>query len=187
MLFTTGYTANAIVHQGVLDPGVNFIGKPFSIAALAARDQEHGLQATPKTAKIGYSVADERNRVPACVAAARAVTVGASSRAGAPEVAGWAHKGGPCAQACGTAMRTLPDLPPAEPASPSPPAAAPAAPAASRRIHAQTASVSWLRRLLTVSGTILILFIALGDPDLLTSPTPTMPMSAPTWSRWRRK
>ena len=43
VLFTTGYTANAIVHQGVLDPGVNFIGKPFSIAALAAKIEGMGF------------------------------------------------------------------------------------------------------------------------------------------------
>lgn len=43
VLFTTGYTANAIVHQGVLDPGVNFIGKPFSIAALAAKIKSMGF------------------------------------------------------------------------------------------------------------------------------------------------
>jgi PAS domain S-box-containing protein len=30
VLFTTGYTRNAIVHHGRLDPGVEMIGKPFS-------------------------------------------------------------------------------------------------------------------------------------------------------------
>ena len=30
ILFTTGYTRNAIVHHGRLDPGVEMIGKPFS-------------------------------------------------------------------------------------------------------------------------------------------------------------
>jgi CheY-like chemotaxis protein len=43
VLYTTGYTANAIVHQGVLDAGVNFIGKPFSIAALAEKIKSLGL------------------------------------------------------------------------------------------------------------------------------------------------
>ena len=43
VLFTTGYTANAIVHHGVLDPGVNFIGKPFSIAALGAKIKSMGF------------------------------------------------------------------------------------------------------------------------------------------------
>ena len=43
VLFTTGYTANAIVHHGVLDPGVNFIGKPFSIAALGAKIKSIGF------------------------------------------------------------------------------------------------------------------------------------------------
>ncbi|MBL6653925.1 MAG: response regulator [Reyranella sp.] len=43
VLFTTGYTANAIVHQGVLDPGVNFIGKPFSIDALAEKIKSMGF------------------------------------------------------------------------------------------------------------------------------------------------
>ncbi len=44
VLFTTGYTANAIVHHGMLDPGVNFIGKPFSIAALGAKIKGMGFQ-----------------------------------------------------------------------------------------------------------------------------------------------
>jgi signal transduction histidine kinase/CheY-like chemotaxis protein len=43
VLFTTGYTANAIVHHGMLDPGVNFIGKPFSISALGAKIKSMGF------------------------------------------------------------------------------------------------------------------------------------------------
>ena len=30
VLFTTGYTRNAIVHHGRLDAGVEMVGKPFS-------------------------------------------------------------------------------------------------------------------------------------------------------------
>ena len=37
VLFTTGYTRNAVVHNGVVDPGVELIGKPFSIEQLAAK------------------------------------------------------------------------------------------------------------------------------------------------------
>jgi CheY-like chemotaxis protein len=37
VLFTTGYTRNAIVHHGRLDPGVQMIGKPFSYDELALR------------------------------------------------------------------------------------------------------------------------------------------------------
>lgn len=39
VLYTTGYTQNAIIHQGRLDPGVELIGKPFSYAALIAKIQ----------------------------------------------------------------------------------------------------------------------------------------------------
>jgi DNA-binding NtrC family response regulator len=37
VLFTTGYTRNAIVHNGMLDPGVQLIGKPFSLDQLARK------------------------------------------------------------------------------------------------------------------------------------------------------
>jgi len=37
ILFTTGYTRNAVVHNGVLDPGVEMIGKPFTLDGLAAK------------------------------------------------------------------------------------------------------------------------------------------------------
>jgi CheY-like chemotaxis protein len=37
VLFTTGYTPNAVVHGGVLDQGVHFIGKPFTLNQLAAK------------------------------------------------------------------------------------------------------------------------------------------------------
>ncbi len=37
LLFTTGYTRNAIVHNGILDPGVHLIGKPFSLDQLASK------------------------------------------------------------------------------------------------------------------------------------------------------
>jgi PAS domain S-box-containing protein len=37
VLFTSGYARNAIVHHGRLDPGVEFITKPFTYAALATK------------------------------------------------------------------------------------------------------------------------------------------------------
>ncbi len=40
ILFTTGYTRNAIVHNGMLDPGVNLLSKPFSLSELAKKVAE---------------------------------------------------------------------------------------------------------------------------------------------------
>jgi two-component system, cell cycle sensor histidine kinase and response regulator CckA len=39
-LFMSGYTANAIVHRGILVEGVNYIHKPFSVPDLAAKVRE---------------------------------------------------------------------------------------------------------------------------------------------------
>ena len=37
VLFTSGYARSAIVHQGRLDPGVELLSKPFTLAQLSAK------------------------------------------------------------------------------------------------------------------------------------------------------
>ena len=40
VLFTTGFTRNAVVHNGVLDHGINFLQKPYSLETLATKVRE---------------------------------------------------------------------------------------------------------------------------------------------------
>ncbi len=54
VLFTTGYTRNAILHNGTLDRGVHFIAKPFSLADLAAKIREV-LEAPVQEAEIAVA------------------------------------------------------------------------------------------------------------------------------------
>lgn len=37
VLFTTGFTRNAVVHNGVLDADVEFLAKPFTLDELAVK------------------------------------------------------------------------------------------------------------------------------------------------------
>ena len=44
VLFMSGYTQDVIAHHGILDDGVYFIQKPFSIQAMAAKVREVVMQ-----------------------------------------------------------------------------------------------------------------------------------------------
>ena len=37
VVYTTGYARNAIVHNGLVDPGVDLLPKPFTVEALGRK------------------------------------------------------------------------------------------------------------------------------------------------------
>lgn len=60
VLFTTGYTRNAVVHNGVLDSGVDLIVKPYSMDQLARKLRE--ILDRPLDASPPEAPADDRAR-----------------------------------------------------------------------------------------------------------------------------
>ena len=59
VLYTSGYTENAIVHHGRLDPGVLLLAKPYRKADLA-RMLRQALKVTPASARAGCLLAARR-------------------------------------------------------------------------------------------------------------------------------
>ena len=56
VLFTTGYTQNAIVHGGRLDPGVKLLGKPYRREELARKIRDVLALAQPASIMTMHSI-----------------------------------------------------------------------------------------------------------------------------------
>lgn len=48
VIYATGYTSNAVVHNGILDPGTNFLQKPYMLTQLAQKVRSVLDQASPR-------------------------------------------------------------------------------------------------------------------------------------------
>jgi signal transduction histidine kinase/DNA-binding response OmpR family regulator len=70
VLYTSGYTQNAIVHDGRLDPGVELISKPYRREDLARKLRAMFARRGPATAEVLASAAPAATPVPPAASAA---------------------------------------------------------------------------------------------------------------------